>query len=272
MEEGYKLAARGHKKDTVVDIGGAKVGGKKLAIIAGPCAVESEQQLLETALAVKKAGACILRGSAYKPRSSPYNFQGLGEEALKILRKASEETGLPVETEVMDTRHVSLAAKYVDLLRIGARNMQNFPLLREVGKAGKPVILKNGIASTLKEFLFAAEYILKEGNPNAILCNRGVRSFEKELRFPILSGTTALLKQHTHLPVIVDPSHSTGNQSLISPVSRAAIAEGADGLIVEVHSHPEQAKCDAQQQLTPEQFSELMHEIKAVASAVGREL
>ncbi len=269
----YKLASREfHPEDTVIKVNGVEVGGEQLAIIAGPCTVESEEQLIEIAHAVKEAGASILRGSAFKPRTSPYSFQGIGEEGLKILRKAKQETGLSIETEVMDTRQVEMVTKYVDILRIGARNMQNFDLLKEVGKVNKPVLLKNGIASTMKEFLMAAEYIMSEGNKQVILCNRGVRSYESELRFPILSGLTSLLKQKTHLPVIVDPSHSTGNRSLIIPVSRAAIAEGADGLIVEVHSCPEKALCDGAQQLTPQEFAKMMAEIKRVAAAIGRKV
>ncbi len=268
-----KLASKeNHKENTVVKVGDVEFGGNRLVVIAGPCAIESEQQLLETAKAVKEAGATVLRGSAFKPRSSPYGFQGLGEEGLQIMRKVKKETGLVVETEVIDARDVALVAKYVDILRIGARNMQNFPLLKEVGKTRKAVILKNGLAATLREFLLAAEYILREGNSNVILCNRGVRSFEPELRFPILSGSTALLKQKTHLPVIVDPSHSTGNSSLIAPASKAAIAEGADGLMIEVHSDPSKALSDSKQQLTPEQFALLMLDLRKIAKAVGREL
>ena len=269
----YKLVSREfHPENTIIKVNGFEIGSDKVVMIAGPCAVESEKLLLETAHAVKKAGASILRGSAFKPRTSPYDFQGLGEEGLKIMKKAKAETGLPIETEVMDTRHVGLVAKYVDILRIGARNMQNFDLLKEVGRVNKPVILKNGVASNMKEFLMAAEYIMSEGNNQVILCNRGIRSYEPELRFPVLSGMTSLLKQKTHLPVIVDPSHSTGKKSLIAPVSRAAIAEGADGLIVEVHSCPKEAKCDGPQQLTPPEFGKMMGELKKVAVAVGREI
>ncbi len=269
----YKLASREfHPEDTIIKVNGCEIGGDNLTIIAGPCAIESEKQMLETAHAVKDAGASILRGSAFKPRTSPYDFQGLAEEGLKILKKAKEETGLPIETEVMDTRHVELVAKYVDILRVGARNMQNFDLLKEVGRTNKPVILKNGVASTMKEFLMAAEYIMSEGNENVILCNRGIRCYEPELRFPILSGLTNLIKQKTHLPVIVDPSHSTGNKSLVVPVSKAAIAEGADGIIVEVHNCPEEAKCDAAQQLTPPEFREMMVELRKIGEAVGKKL
>jgi len=269
----FKLVSREENpENTIVKVNGIEIGGSALAIIAGPCAIESEEQLLTAAKAVKEAGATILRGSAYKPRSSPYSFQGLGEEGLKIMAKAKRETGLVVETEVIDARDVPLVSKYVDILRIGARNMQNFNLLREVGKSGKPVILKNGIASTINEFLYSAEYILAGGNRNLILCNRGIRATEPELRFPVLSGSTALLKQKTHLPVIVDPSHSTGNSSLIAAAGKAAIAEGADGLIIEVHPNPEQALSDKRQQLTPEQFKQLMPELKKVAEAVGRKI
>ena len=269
----YKLASREfHPENTVINVNGVEIGGKKIVVMAGPCAIESEEQILEIAHAVKEAGATVLRGSAFKPRTSPYAFQGLGEEGLKMMKKAKEETGLVIETEVMDTRHVEMVAKYVDILRVGARNMQNFDLLKEVGRVNKPVILKNGIASTMKEFLMAAEYIMSEGNKQVILCNRGTRTYEPELRFPVLTGLTPLIKQKTHLPIIVDPTHSTGKRELVVPASRAAIAEGADGLIVEVHNNPAEAKSDAAQQLTPVEFAKMMAEIKQIAVAVGREV
>jgi 3-deoxy-7-phosphoheptulonate synthase len=269
----YKLASREfHPEGTVVEVNGVKIGGKELTIMAGPCSVESEEQLLSIAHAVKKAGAHVLRGSAFKPRTSPYEFQGLGIEGLKLLKKAKKETGLVVETEVMDPRLVEEAAAYVDILRIGARNMQNFDLLKEVGRQKKPVILKNGIACTIKEFLMAAEYIMSEGNRNVILCNRGIRGYEPELRFPMTVDWFPIIKKQSHLPIIADPSHSTGKRDLVAPLSRAAIAAGADGLIVEVHCNPEKALCDGAQSLTTEGFSELMAELKRLAPALGRKL
>lgn len=272
-EKPFKLAARAsNPAGTVVKAKGIEIGGKRLCIMAGPCAVESEAQLLETALAVKKAGACILRASAFKPRSSPYSFQGLGKEGLRIIKKVGEKAGLVTETEVIDARGVAIVAKHVDILRIGARNMQNFSLLQEVARAGKPVILKNGISATMEEFLLAAEYILNEGNPNVILCYRGVRGFEPRVRFPIDMAMVPLLKENTHLPVIVDPSHSSGKASLVPAVGMAAIAAGADGLIVEVHPKPESALSDNGQQLSFSQFSEMMRLLGPVAKAVGREL
>jgi len=269
----YKLASRASKPEgSVVKVKGLEIGAKKVVVMAGPCAVESEQQLMQAAKAVKEAGATVLRSSAYKPRSSPYSFQGLGKEGLNLIKKAGQEFGLVTETEVVDTRDVSTVSEYVDILRIGARNMQNFALLKEAGKAGKPVILKNGISATLEEFLLAAEYLLSEGNTDVILCYRGVKGFEPRVRFPLDTGSIPLLKELTHLPVIVDPSHSTGKQSLVGPVSKAAIAAGADGLMVEVHPNPGQAKSDKEQQLLPGQFSELMKQLSPVAKAVGREL
>jgi 3-deoxy-7-phosphoheptulonate synthase len=269
----FKLVSReSNLNGTIIDVQGVKVGGKKIVVMAGPCAVESEEQLLETAIAVKKAGATVLRASAFKPRSSPYSFQGLGKEGLEIIKRVGEKTGLVTETEVVDPRDVEAVAAHVDILRVGARNMQNFGLLKEVAKAGKPVILKNGISATMEEFLLAAEYILNEGNPNVILCYRGIRSFEPEIRFPLDAAMVPLLKESTHLPVIVDPSHSAGKASLVPAVGRAAIAAGADGLIVEVHPAPESALSDREQQLTPMQFLGLMKSLGPVARAVGREL
>ncbi len=269
----YKLASRiSHPENTIVKVKDVEVGGKKIVVMAGPCAVESEAQLFAAAKAVKEAGASVLRASAYKPRSSPYSFQGLGEDGLKLIKKAGQEFGLVTETEVVDTRDVTLVAGYVDVLRVGARNMQNFALLKEVGKAGKPAILKNGIASTIEEFLLAAEYIMSEGNPNVILCYRGIKSFEPKIRFPLDAAAIPLLKELTHLPVIADPSHSTGKQSLVGPVSKAAISAGADGLMIEVHPRPGEAKSDKAQQLLPAQFSKFMEELGPVARAVGREL
>ena len=267
----YKLASREfHPENTVVKVNGLKIGGEQLVVMAGPCAIEGEEQLLEVARAVKDAGAHILRASAFKPRTSPYDFQGLGEEGLKMLRKAKQATGLVTETEVLDVRDVELVAKYVDIVRVGARNMQNFDLLKEVGKIDKPVILKNGISSTLKEFLLAAEYIMAEGNRNVILCSRGIRTFETMTRFTLDVNTIPLLHKESHLPVIVDPSHASGIRELVQPMSRAAVAAGADGLLVEVHSHPEHALCDGKQALLPEDFGNLMADLRKLAPIVGR--
>jgi len=270
-EKKYRLAARAaNPKGTVVKVKGLEIGSKKIVVMAGPCAVESEQQLLEAALAVKKAGASVLRASAFKPRTSPYGFQGLGEKGLKLIKKVSSEAGLVSETEPVDTRHVKLVSGYVDILRVGARNMTNFELLKEVGKSGKPVILKNGISSTAEEFLLAAEYILKEGNRNVILCYRGTKGFEPATRFALDISIVPWLKRETHLPVIVDPSHGSGNSGLVPQVSMAAIAAGSDGLMVEVHPKPERALSDSAQQLTPAQFSRLMLGLGPVAKSVGR--
>ncbi len=269
----YKLASREfHPENTVVKVNGLKIGGEQLVVMAGPCAIEGEEQLMEVAHAVKDAGAHVLRASAFKPRTSPYDFQGMGEEGLKLLRKAKQATGLVTETEVLDVRDVELVAKYVDIVRVGARNMQNFDLLKEVGKIDKPVILKNGISSTLKEFLLAAEYIMAEGNRNVILCSRGIRTFETLTRFTLDVNTIPLLHKESHLPVIVDPSHAAGIRELVQPMSRAAVAAGADGLLVEVHSHPEQALCDGKQALLPADFRNLMADLRKIAPIVGRTL
>ena len=267
----YKLASREFKKEnSIIKVNGVEIGGNKIVVMAGPCAVENEEQILTAAKAVKAAGASVLRASAFKPRTSPYDFQGLGEEGLKLLKKAKQLTGLVTETEVMDIRNVDLVAEYVDILRVGARNMQNFDLLKEVGRRNKPVILKRGMSATIKEFLLAAEYIMSEGNHNVILCERGIRTFETATRNTLDLNAVALLKEETHLPVIVDPSHGTGKWSLVIPLSMAAIAAGADGLIVEVHPNPEMALSDGDQSLKTAKFAELMKEIRLVAKAVGR--
>ncbi len=263
-----KLTSKEAKEKTLINIGGVEVG-KGFTIIAGPCSVESEAQTVETARAVKAAGADMLRGGAFKPRTSPYAFQGLGLEGLKILEKARSETGLPIVTEVIDPRDVSWVAEYVDVLQIGARNMQNFSLLKEVGKASRPVLLKRGMYSTLDEFLNCAEYILSEGNPSVILCERGIRSFERHTRNTLDLAAVPSLKELTHLPVIVDPSHSTGRLSLIEPMSLAAVAAGSDGLIIEVHVHPEQALCDGDQSLTPEAFGALARRVRTLYKFMG---
>ena len=256
-----KLAARDQQERTIVNVGGVELG-RGLTVIAGPCSVESEEQTLETARAVKAAGADMMRGGAFKPRTSPYAFQGLGLEGLKILEKARKETGLPIVTEVIDPRDVSWVAEFADVLQIGTRNMQNFALLKEVGKAGRPVLLKRGMYSTLEEWLNCAEYVLSEGNPDVILCERGIRTFEKYTRNTLDLSAVPAIKELTHLPIIIDPTHSTGRLSLIGPMSCAAVAAGADGLIIEVHNQPETALCDADQALTPDLFSGIMSQLR----------
>jgi 3-deoxy-7-phosphoheptulonate synthase len=267
----FKLASRDFRpQDTLVELDGFTAGDESVVIIAGPCAVESRSQLLETAHAVKEAGAHVLRGGAFKPRTSPYSFQGLGYEGLKLLAEAREETGLLVITEVMSPEQVSLVSTYADILQIGARNMQNYALLHAIGEAQKPALLKRGMMSTMEELLMSAEYILSHGNDRLMLCERGIRTFEQYTRNTLDINAVPMLKQLTHLPVFVDPSHSTGKWDLVGPVSRAAIAAGADGLIIEVHPHPEQALSDGAQSLKPERFQKLMAELRAVAEAVGR--
>ncbi len=268
----YKLVSREFKsEDTVVKVGNVEIGGnKEIAVMAGPCAVESRTQLLKVAQEVKEAGARILRGGAFKPRTSPYSFQGLGEEGLKYLAEASEVTHLPVVTEARNVRQVELVARYAHIVQVGARNMQNFDLLKEVGRGKKPVLLKRGMSSTVKEFLMSAEYILSSGNYNVILCERGIRTFEDGTRFTLDLSAVSLIKQLSHLPVIVDPSHATGNRDLIGPMSRAAIAAGSDGLMIEVHSRPEEALSDGFQSIRPDDFRKLMKEVRSVARALGR--
>jgi len=269
----FKLASRDFQPhDTLIDISGHTVGGKRLTIIAGPCAVESREQILETAQVVKEAGAHMLRGGAFKPRTSPYSFQGLGEDALAHLAEAREMTGLPVVTEVMAPDQIPLVTKYADVLQIGTRNMQNYALLHAVGEAGFPVLLKRGMMSTIEELLMSAEYILSHGNRKVMLCERGIRTFETYTRNTLDINAVPVLKELTHLPVIVDPSHATGKWNLVSSVSRAAVAAGADGLIVEVHPHPEKALSDGGQSLRSARFAELMTQLIRVAEAVGRTL
>ena len=269
----YKRASREvHPEPSQIAIDGEFVGGNKVQVIAGPCAVESLEQTLEIARAVNAAGAVALRGGAYKPRTSPYSFQGLEEKGLKILAQAREETGLSVVTEVLGAEHVPLVARYADVMQVGARNMQNFVLLKALGDVDKPVLLKRGMSATVEELLLAAEYVLKAGNPNVILCCRGIRTFEDHTRHTLSLSTVAYLKESTHLPVIVDPSHGTGKRSLVSPMSKAAVACGADGLIVEVHPHPEDALVDGAQTLTCDAFARLMEELRPVADAVGKSL
>ena len=258
--------------DTIVNINGVQVGGSEIVIIAGPCAVENREQLFETARSVKAGGAKILRGGAFKPRSSPYNFQGLGEEGLKLLSLIRKETGLPVVTEVMDTRQVELVASYADMIQIGSRNMQNYPLLKEVGICRKPILLKRGMMATVEEFLLAAEYILHQGNDQVILCERGIRTFETSTRNTLDLSAVPMLKRLSHLPVIVDPSHGTGVRWMVPPMAKAAVAVGADGLIMEVHYKPEEALCDGYQSLNLDEFDRLISDLMKIAQAVGREI
>lgn len=269
----YKLASRDFRKeDSIIDIGGVKVGGKRLVVMAGPCSVENRSLLIDIAKKVKKAGATMLRGGAFKPRTSPYSFQGLGEKGLKFLAEAKKETGLKIVTELMDIRDTDLVCKYADMIQIGARNMQNFDLLREVGKTRKPVLLKRGMANTIKEFLMSAEYILSEGNFNVVLCERGIRTFEDSTRFTMDLSAVPVVKSLSHLPIIIDPSHATGRWGLVGSASKAAVAGGADGLIIEVHPNPEEAFSDGEQSLVPENFDKLMVELRRVAAAVDREI
>jgi len=259
-------------EETRVKVGDVEIGGDRIIVIAGPCSVESREQLLETAREIRPAGASMIRGGAFKPRTLPYSFQGLGEEGLKILAEARDMYGLPVVTEVMSPDEVDLVEKYADVLQIGARNVQNFALLKRVGRSRKPVLLKRGMSSTVEEWLGAAEYILHGGNEDVILCERGLRSFGKITRFTLDLAIVPLLKEVSHLPVIVDPSHGTGQRSLVSPMARAAVAAGADGLIVEVHPRPEEAKSDGAQSLTPDGFRVLMKELRPVVEAMERTL
>jgi 3-deoxy-7-phosphoheptulonate synthase len=269
----YKLAGREfHPQDTVIEIGDIKIGGDALHVMAGPCAVESRDQLLESARAVKAAGATILRGGAFKPRTSPYAFQGLEEQGLRILAEAREVTGLLVVTEVVDPRSVSLVAEYADILQIGARNMQNFFLLREVAKAGKPVLLKRGPSATFEEWIMAAEYIMAGGNYQVMFCERGIRTFENYTRNTLDLSAVPVLKQLSHLPVIVDPSHGTGRWNLVQPMAMAAVAAGAHGLMVEVHPEPAKALSDGPQSLNPENFHNLMGNLGQLAGVVGKQL
>ncbi len=269
----YKLASRDfHPQDTVVPIDGLQIGARQVILIAGPCAVESREQLLETARAVKGAGAHLLRAGAFKPRTSPYSFQGLGRAALEMLAEARAETGLGVVTEVMSPEQVPLVAEYADVLQIGTRNMQNYSLLHAAGESGKPVLLKRGMSSTIEELLMSAEYILSHGNDRLMLCERGIRTFETSTRNTLDLSAVPVLKQLTHLPVLIDPSHATGNWEYVTPMARAAVASGADGLLIEVHPHPELALSDGAQSLRPERFEELVAQVRAVARAVDREV
>ena len=270
----YKLVSRQFKpKASVISINEKiKVGDKKIIVMAGPCAIENKKVLYGIAKRIKKAGATVIRGGAFKPRTSPYSFQGLGSEGLKILRETGEEFGLATATEVMDTRDVELVSRYADILQIGARNMQNFQLLKEVGQTRKVILLKRGIAATIKEWLMSAEYILSEGNFNVILCERGIRTFEDATRNTLDISSVPIVKQKSHLPVIVDPSHAAGKWGLVSSLSKAAVACGCDGLLVEVHTHPEEAKSDGAQSLLPEKFSKMINDLRKIAKAVGRKI
>ncbi len=274
IQRPYKLVSREFKKEnSEFDMGhGVKVGGKRVVVMAGPCSVENRDMLLQIAKEVKKAGATFLRGGAFKPRTSPYSFQGLGEEGLKYLREVADEVGLLVVTEVMDTRQVDLVAKYADMLQIGARNMQNFDLLREVGIVKKPCLLKRGLSSTVKEWLLSAEYILSKGNFKVMLAERGIRTFETATRNTLDLNAIPVVKQETHLPILVDPSHGTGKWEYVAPLARAAVACGADGIMVEVHNNPEEAKSDGEQSLLPKKFVQLMAELKTIAQAIGRDI
>lgn len=269
----YKLVSREfHEADTLVQVGRATFGGAVVSVIAGPCTVETRAQTLAVAQAVQSAGAVMLRGGAYKPRTSPYTFQGLGEEGLRLLAEARDMTGLPVVTEVMDVETLPLALEYADMLQIGARNMQNYALLKAVGRAERPVLLKRGFAATVKDLLLAAEYVLNEGNSNVVLCERGIRTFDDSSRFTLDLGAIPIIKQLSHLPVIVDPSHAVGRADRVIPMARAAIAAGADGLIVEVHHDPAYALCDGEQALVPTSFQSMMEQLARIASAIGRPL
>jgi 3-deoxy-7-phosphoheptulonate synthase len=270
----YKLVSKEFRKEgTVIDLGkGVKIGGSKVIVMGGPCAIENEATLREIAAAIKACGVSVIRGGAFKPRTSPYSFQGLGEEGLKILKRVGDDLNMVTVSEVMDTRDVGMVAQYVDILQIGARNMQNFNLLKEVGLTRKAVMLKRGMASTVKEMLMSAEYIMSGGNFNVILCERGIRTFEDSTRNTLDVSAVPVAKQLSHLPIIVDPSHAAGKWGLVGPLAKAGVAVGADGLIIEVHTHPEEAKSDGVQSLIPSNFAQLMKELKAIAQAIGRDL
>jgi 3-deoxy-7-phosphoheptulonate synthase len=269
----FKLASKEMRKErTIVKVGKYSIGGSQFVVMAGPCSVETREQILKSAEVVKKAGAQVLRGGAFKPRTSPYSFQGLEEEGLKLLAEAREKTGMPFVTEVITPTDVTLVAEYADMLQIGARNMQNFALLKEVGKIKKPILLKRGMSNTLKELLMSAEYIMSQGNYNVVLCERGIRTFEDYTRNTCDLSAVPALKELSHLPVIVDPSHGTGVRSLIAPLSKAAVAVGADGLIIEVHPNPEEAYSDGAQSLMPKQFEKLMEEVKKYLLLEGKHL
>lgn len=269
----YKLVSRDfQKEDSIIDVKGVKIGGNKVQVIAGPCSIENKTVLLEVAKEVKKSGATILRGGAFKPRTSPYDFQGLGEEGLKYLREVGDEVNLPVITEIMDPRDIELICKYADIIQIGARNMQNFRLLKDVGTTSKPVLLKRALSGTIKEFLMSAEYIASQGNRRIILCERGIRTYETATRNTLDLSAIPVIKELSHLPVVIDPSHAVGKWDLVAPMAKAAVAAGADGLMIEAHANPEEALCDGGQSLKPKKFDRLMGELRRIAAAVDREL
>lgn len=269
----WKLVSREFKQEnTVIEVDGVKIGGKKIAMMAGPCAVEKLELTVGIAHEVKAAGASILRGGAYKPRTSPYSFQGVGREGLDYLLEAKKQTGLPVVSEILDPRDIELFLAKADIIQIGARNMQNFELLKEVGSYDKPVLMKRGLSATIKEFLLSAEYIMSRGNRNVMLCERGIRTFETQYRNTLDLAAVPALKELSHLPVIVDPSHATGKWNLVAPMAKAAVAAGADGLLIEVHSQPECALCDGEESIKPTKFKDLMQELSKIANAIGREM
>ena len=273
VQEPYKLANRAfHPEDTIVDVAGVKVGGGHMALIAGPCSVESEEQVIEIAKAAKESGANMLRGGAFKPRTSPYSFQGMGLAGLDILCKAREVTGLPIVTELMSAEYLDLFDEKVDLIQIGARNMQNFDLLKQLGKTKKPILLKRGLNATYEEWIMSAEYIMSSGNPNVILCERGVRTFESYTRNTLDLQAIPVIRRLSHLPIIVDPSHAGGKWWLVEPMSKAAVAAGADGLMIEVHNNPECALCDGGQSLKPAKYDTLLKEIRQIAEVVGKKM
>ena len=272
VQESYKLANKAFhvKETTVVDVNGSKVGGKNVAVMAGPCSVESEDQIVTIAKEIKKAGATFLRGGAFKPRTSPYSFQGLGTEGLELLKIAKKETGLPIVSEIMSEKYLDVFAEDVDVIQVGARNMQNFELLKELGKINKPILLKRGMSSTIDELLMSAEYIMAGGNENVILCERGIRTFETKTRNTLDLSAIPVLKRSTHLPVIVDPSHAGGMWWLVEPLAKAAVAAGADGVMIEVHNDPENAKCDGQQSIVPERFEKVVELMRRIAELDDR--
>ena len=265
----FKLVSKDFKDKTIVEVGEVKIG-ENFIVIAGPCSVKNKEQIFEVAKAIKAEGGHILRGGAFKPRTSPYSFQGLGEEGLKLLREAADAYGLPVVTEVLDPRMIKLVEKYADILQIGARNMQNFPLLKEVGRSRKPVLLKRGLSATIEEWLLAAEYIMLEGNENVILCERGIRTFEKMTRFTLDISAVPVIKELSHLPIVVDPSHAAGKRSLVKPLVKAALAVGADGVMIEIHPNPSSALSDGPQSLTLKEFSSLMRELRKWLRALNQ--
>lgn len=269
----YKLASREFKaENSVVKVGGVEIGGERIVVMAGPCAVESQEQLMEAARLVKNAGASILRGGAFKPRSSPFSFQGLAEAGLELLASAKKQVGIPIITEVVDPHDVNLVAKYADILQVGSRNMQNFPLLKNIGRSKCPVVLKRGFACTVTEWLTAADYLLAEGNNQVILCERGIRTFDDSTRFSLDISSIPVIKRFSHLPVIVDPSHAAGHYALVPALAKAAVAAGADGLLIEVHPNPKEALVDGLQSLSPNDFARLMAELRLIAKAIGRSI